>query len=265
MTFHLSAITAALFDMDGVLYRGDQALPGVNELLHFLDQHGIAYACITNNASRTPDQIATGLQRMGLHVPSDRIITSATATAVHLRNAAPRGTPIHILGMDGLRQALLADDYFVEDDRAPEYVVVGIDFELTYAKLRDACLLIRQGATFIGTNPDTTFPAADGIIPGAGAILAALTAATAKQPLVIGKPAPGMFTAALELLGTSAAHTLMVGDRYDTDILGAARAGLPTALVLTGVSDRAEAEDGPIQPDLIIADLIELRQRWIPM
>lgn len=258
----LSVIKGALFDMDGVLYRGAQPLPGVNELLAFLDGRGIAYACVTNNAMRTPQQVATALQAMGLHIPADRIVTSAGATNIHLRAAAPRGTHIYAVGMAGLFEPLFGDGYFVQDERSPQYVVVGADFEVTYAKLRAACLAIRAGATFIGTNPDKTFPAEDGIVPGCGALLAALVAATDQEPLIIGKPAPAMFSAAIELLGATAATTLMVGDRYDTDIVGAARAGLPTAMVLTGVSDRAEAERGPIAPDAILADLPELLHRW---
>lgn len=258
----LEQITAVLFDIDGVLYRGARALPGVNELLGFLRAQGIAYACVTNNATRTPAQVAAQLQTLGLTIPAEHIMTSATATNIHLRAIAPRGTPVYAVGMAGLKEPLFGDGYFLEDARAPQFVVVGAHFELTYAELRAACLAIRAGATFIGTNPDRTFPAEDGIVPGCGAILAALIAATDREPTIIGKPEPGMFTAALAMLNVSAPTTLMVGDRYDTDILGGARAGLRTAMVLTGVSDRAEAERGPVPPDLICADLPALLAVW---
>lgn len=258
----LPAVRAVLFDMDGVLYRGDQPLGGVNQLLAFLEAHNIRYACITNNATRTPAQFAAKVQAMDLHIPADRIITSAVATNVYLRSVAPPGTPVYAVGMDGLHEPLFGDGYFVPDERTPRYVVVGADFELTYQKLRTACLAIRAGAAFIGTNPDTTFPAEDGIIPGCGAILAALQAATNQQPQIIGKPAPALFEAAMKLLGSQPATTLVVGDRYDTDIVGGARAGLHTALVLTGVSTAADAAQGPITPDLVIADLPALLARW---
>jgi len=255
-------IKAVLFDMDGVLYRGDQPLGGVNEMLAFLTEQGIEYACITNNATRTPAQFAAKVQVMDLHIPAERIITSSVATNVFLRSVAPQGTPIYAVGMDGLHEPLFGDGYFVLEEKTPRYVVVGADFELTYQKLRTACLAIRAGATFIGTNPDTTFPAEDGIVPGCGAILAALVAATGQQPQIIGKPAPAMFEAAMQLLFSQPATTLVVGDRYDTDIVGAAQAGLHTAMVLTGVSSAADAAQGPVMPELISTDLPELLARW---
>lgn len=262
MPLDLSLIRAVLFDMDGVLYRGKQPLPGVNELLAFLAEHDIAYGCITNNAMRTPAQVAEGLRAMGLPIPAERILTSAVATNLYLRSVAPRGSTVYAIGMDGLLEPLFGDGYFVQQEQRPQYVVVGANFELRYAHLRAACLAIRAGATFIGTNPDTTYPAEDGIVPGAGAILAALVAATDQQPTIIGKPQPGLFQAALTLLGSTAATTLVIGDRYDTDIVGAINAGLQAALVLTGVSTAAEAERGPLQPGAILADLPAVLQSW---
>ena len=164
--------------------------------------------------------------------------------------------------MLGLREALLADGYFVEDHEAPELVVQGADFALTYATLRQATLLNPQGARYIATNPDRTFPSEEGLIPGAGAIMAALVAATDVEPTVIGKPAPAMFHVAAELLGASPATTLVIGDRLDTDIAGAIAAAMPSVLVLTGVSTREEAERGPVRPDLIFADLPALLAAW---
>nr|MBA3947876.1 HAD-IIA family hydrolase [Herpetosiphonaceae bacterium] len=218
MTLDLSTIRTVLFDMDGVLYRGDQVLAGVDELWRWLEAQGVHYACITNNASRTPAQFTQKLADMGLQVPPERIITSALTTNVWLRERAPQGTTAYAVGMDGLRDVLFGDGYFVEQTERPAYVVVGADFELTYAKLRTACLAIRAGAQFIGTNPDKTFPAEEGIVPGCGALLAALEAATDVQPMVIGKPERAMFDTALHLLHAQATTTLMVGDRIDTDI-----------------------------------------------
>lgn len=262
MPLDLRAIRTVLFDMDGVLYRGAQPLPGVNELLAFLEAHGIGYASITNNASLTPQQFAAKVQQMGLKLAADRIMTSSVATNVYLRSVAPRGTSVYAIGMNGLIEPLFGDGYFTLDEQAPAYVVVGVDFEVTYAKLRAACLAIRAGAGFIGTNPDKTFPAEDGIVPGCGALLAALEAATDQKPMIIGKPEPGMFIAALALLEAQAPTTLIIGDRYDTDILGGASAGLRTAMVLTGVSSAADVEHEPIQPDAIFADLPALQRAW---
>lgn len=257
-----STIRAVLFDMDGVLYRGQTPLPGVADLWQFLRERQIAFACITNNASMTPQQYEAKLAAMGIALPAERVITSAQATARYLRQQYPAGTRVFVVGMQGLREALFADGYFVEDDHAPELVVQGADFTLTYERLKRATLHIRRGARFISTNPDRTFPSEEGLIPGAGAIAAALSAATDVTPLVIGKPAPTMFLVGAAMLGVTPAQTLVVGDRLDTDIAGAIAAGMPSALVLTGVSTAAEANAGPIHPDLIIADLPELLARW---
>ncbi|MEI7772310.1 MAG: HAD-IIA family hydrolase [Chloroflexales bacterium] len=258
----LSTIRAVLFDMDGVLYRGKQVLPGVRDLLAFLDARGVGYACITNNASMTPGQYEEKLAEMGVAMPAGRVLTSALATARHLRGIYPPGTRVFIVGMRGLREALLGDGHFVEDHAAPELVVQGANFDLTYAILKDAALAIRAGARYVATNPDRTFPSEEGLIPGAGAVMAALVAATDATPLVIGKPAPTMFLVAAEMLGADPQHTLMIGDRLDTDIAGANSAGMPCALVLTGVSQREDVGSGPGSPDLIISGLPELLEAW---
>ena len=261
----LAPIRAVLFDMDGVLYRGSTPLPGVNTLWRWLEQRGIAYALLTNNASRTQQQAAAHMETLGLPVAPERIISAALATGVWLRTQAPPGTLVHCLGMAGLREALFGDGYFVEhtgETGRPDYVVVGVDFEATYAKLRAATFAIRQGAHFIGTNPDRTFPTEGGLAPGCGALLAALEAATDVRPIVIGKPERALFDTALHLLGTTAAQTLMVGDRLDTDIAGAAGAGLPTALVLTGVSTATEAQHFTPAPDMVVQDLPALLAIW---
>lgn len=253
---------AVLFDMDGVLYRGKQVLEGVGELLAFLAARGVGYVCITNNASMTPEQYEEKLAAMGIAMPAASVVTSAIATGHALRAEYPRGTRVFIVGMRGLREALLGDGHFVEDDAAPELVVQGADFELTYATLRRATLLIRRGARYIATNPDRTFPSEEGLIPGAGAVMAALVAATDATPTVIGKPAPAMYLVAAEMLGARPAEALVIGDRLDTDIAGAVAAAMPSALVLTGVSTRQEAEGGEVRPDAIFADLPELLAAW---
>ncbi|EFO79923.1 HAD family hydrolase [Oscillochloris trichoides DG-6] len=257
----LATIRGVLFDMDGVLYRGRQVLAGVAELLAFLDAQGIGYACITNNASMTPAQYEEKLQAMGIAIPAERVVTSALITGRYLRSTYPAGTRVLIVGMRGLRELLLGDGYFVEDRLTPDLVVQGVDFETTYAKLKEATLAIRRGAHYIVTNPDRSFPSEEGLIPGSGAIMAALVAATDATPLVIGKPAPTMFRVAAEMLGLDPAQTLMVGDRLDTDIAGAHTAGMRTALVLTGVTRREDLGADP-QPDLVVDDLPALLAHW---
>jgi 4-nitrophenyl phosphatase len=163
--------------------------------------------------------------------------------------------------MDGLHQALEAQG-FVLTDREPEYVVVGLDTEVNYRKLATAALAIRAGAAFIGTNPDRTLPTEEGLLPGAGALLAAIQAATDVAPKVIGKPEAEIFHTALAMLGTPPDTTAMLGDRLDTDILGAQRAGLRTILVLTGVATRADVEASPVRPDWVFEDLEALLRAW---
>jgi 4-nitrophenyl phosphatase len=258
----LTKTRTVLFDMDGVLYRGSQVLPGARELLAFLDASDVRYACITNNASMTPAEYETKLAKMGIPMPADLVLTSALVTGHYLRKQYPRGTRVLIVGMGGLREALLGDGHFVEDEATPELVVQGADFKLTYDRLKLATLAIRRGARYIATNPDRTFPSEEGLIPGAGAVMAALVAATDAEPLVIGKPAPTMFQVAVDMLGGKPDTTLVIGDRLDTDIGGAINAGLPSLMVLTGVSTRAEAEVGPIRPDVIYNDLPTLLADW---
>ncbi|MBP8241685.1 MAG: HAD hydrolase-like protein, partial [Thermoflexales bacterium] len=145
-----------------------------------------------------------------------------------------------------------------EDAQQATHVVVGIDREMNYGKLVEACLAIRAGATFVGTNPDVTFPSERGIVPGNGATLAALEVSTGVKPIIIGKPQPEMMVQALARMGGDASNTAVLGDRLDTDILAGRNAGLPTILVLTGVSGRDEAETGPIRPDFIFKDIGEV-------
>ncbi|MCU0491854.1 MAG: HAD-IIA family hydrolase [Chloroflexaceae bacterium] len=258
----LDHIRTVLFDMDGVLYRGKTVLPGVHDLLAFLQQRDIRYACITNNASMTPEQYEEKLAAMGIAMPARLVLTSALVTNHYLRQHYPRGTTVYVIGMRGLRELLFSDGYFVEQTHGPQLVVQGADFEVTYEKLRLACLAIRGGARYIATNPDRTFPSEEGLIPGAGAIGAALTAATEVEPFVIGKPQPTMFLAALEMLGGTAETALTIGDRLDTDIAGSLAANVPSALVLTGVATRDELATSPYQPTVVFTDLPELLEAW---
>ena len=258
----LADIDAVIMDMDGVLWRGDKPLPGLIPFFDRLRARDIPFALATNNSSKSQADYVTKLAGMGvLDVPAAAIVTSATATATYLQQHYPAGTRVYIIGGDGLKQILTAAG-FVRAVHDVQVVVAGIDFELSYAQLRQATLLIRSGADFIGTNPDRTFPTPEGEVPGAGSILAALSAATDRLPVVIGKPNRTMFEAALALLGTAADRTLMIGDRLETDILGARNAGLKTALVLTGIATREQVANSDIKPDGIFAGLPELMAAW---
>ena len=253
----LDFVEYLLIDMDGVIYVGTEVLPGARELFKQLHLTGLKYSLVTNNATLTPAQYVEKLAGMGIEVPESTVFTSSMATALYLKQIEPSGAPVYIVGESGLRSAL-ADAGFWVDEQRPSYVCVGLDRQLTYERLAAATLAIRAGAGFIATNPDTTLPTELGIVPGVGSILAALVAATGVHPRVIGKPEPDMFDMCVELHGVSKERTLVIGDRLETDIAAGARAGLFTALVLTGISKLDEVAGSPYQPDLIVEDLAEL-------
>lgn len=258
---NLSIISGVIMDMDGVLWRGDERLPGVELFFNLLHSRGLPFVLASNNSSKTPSDYVSKLAKMGISGVSERqIVTSGTATIDYLLNHYAAGSAVHILGGDGLKSMIGAAGFTLADDA--NIVVVGIDIHLTYDKLKRASALIRAGADFIGTNADASLPLADGLAPGAGSILAALKTASGREPLVIGKPGKPMFEAALHTLGTAAENTLMIGDRLDTDIYGAQQAGLRTAVVLTGVASRADVETGSIQPDGVYDDLPALIAAW---
>jgi 4-nitrophenyl phosphatase len=245
--------------MDGVLYVGNRPLPGVQELWNYLDATGRRWLCITNNASNTAPMFADKLNKMGIQAAPERILGSAEATASWLAGEAPRGSKVIMLGMDGLRSALLHEGFeLVTDPHAAAYAVAGINFHLTYDQLADIALAIRNGARFIGTNIDPTYPSERGQIPGTGSIIALLVAATGVQPEIVGKPYPGMYQLAMRRVAAEPAATLMVGDRYETDIVGAVKLGLSTVGVLTGISARAEFEEADPRPDFVTPGLPEL-------
>jgi len=261
MAIHFSSLRAVILDMDGVLWRGNETLPGVGGFFAFVQRQRIAYALATNNSTQSVEAYVERLNSIGVPAAPQNVITSAVATADYVRRHYPRGTPVYIIGGEGIRRALAEQEYPEDPERA-KFVVVGLDKDLTYEKLKIATLRIRAGAQFIGTNGDLTFPLPEGLVPGNGAILAALQAATGVAPLVIGKPEKAMFEVALQRLGTSPEQTLMVGDRLETDIAGAQRAGLQAALVLTGTTTAEQARSSEIQADGVFGSLFELCAAW---
>ena len=251
-----SEVQGLIIDLDGVLWRGEQPLGPLPEWFQRLQVLGLRWVFATNNATRTIDMYLEKFARMGLtDIRPDQIVNSILAAVYALRQRWPQGAPVYIIGEEGLFQGLAEAGYpFTEDLEAIQAVVVGLDRGLTYDKLALGTLAIRRGAWFIGTNPDRSFPTPEGLKPGAGAILAALEAATDVAPTIVGKPEPFLFQLALERLGTPPEATLVVGDRLETDILGGRRVGCRTALVLSGVTTREEIVHNPSPPDLIVED-----------
>lgn len=257
----LPQIRAVVMDMDGVLWRGDEPLPGLKEFFAFLAAESIPYALATNNSTKTVAAYVKKFAGFGLEVDPACIVTSAVATADYLRATYPPTARVHLVGAYGLHEIIIAAG-FTPVMLDADVVVAGLDPDITYEKLRRATYLIRNGAVFIGTNGDRSFPLPDGFGPGAGAILAALEASTDQSPQIIGKPEPTMFKMALNRLGVAPEQALMIGDRLETDILGGLRAGLWTALVRTGVTTPAILAASEIEPHLVFDDLVSLREAW---
>lgn len=250
-------VKALLVDLDGVIYRGSTALPGVPEFFRTLADLDLRYMLITNNSTLTTAQFVEKVRHMGVPAREEEVLTSAEATAAYLQEVAEPGTGVYVLGETGLRQAMIKYGFDVEAPN-PRYVVVGMDRQLTYDKLYRACNLVVNGATLIGSNPDTTLPTENGIIPGSGALLAALVACTRAEPVIIGKPETRMLHLAMRRMAVSPAETAMLGDRLDTDIVAGANAGLTTIMVLTGISTLEEIPQAEYKPDFVFADLPEL-------
>jgi 4-nitrophenyl phosphatase len=257
----LKEIRALVFDMDGVLWRGKEALPGLNEIFDWMTAERIPYLLATNNSMSTAQMYVERLAGHGVTVPKETIITSGIAVRDYLRLTYPPDVTVGAVGMKALIEVLFDEGGFVRDDHRPQVQVVGTDLHFGYDDIKRACLAIRAGAAFVATNPDTTLPTEEGLVPGCGAMIAALVASTDVQPTVIGKPEKYMFELACTRLGLQPQEVLMVGDRLDTDILGGNRAGSRTVLVLTGVSQREEITTTGIEPTMIATDLVELLDR----
>jgi 4-nitrophenyl phosphatase len=249
---------AWIFDMDGVLYRGTEPLPGVSELLALLQQRGRQYMLATNNSMSTAAAYVQKLATMGIDVPAEAILTSAMATRGYLLKEFTPKARFLVIGMPALAEQLFWNTEFGPSgpgDGTPAAVVVGLDRVFTYEKLAAAHAAIMAGARFIATNTDATLPTESGLVPGCGSIVAAIETAADTKPVVIGKPEPLMLQIALAQMDVAPEDAVMIGDRLDTDILAGNRAGMLTVLVLTGVSTREEIASAPAWPDLVFTDL----------
>ncbi len=253
----LSNIKGLILDMDGVLWRENAPIIDLPATFAAIHQRNLKVVLATNNSTKTPAAYQSHLRSFGVELEQWQILTSSLAVADLLHRRFPAGGPIYIIGESGLQQALLEQGFFFSEQN-PLAVVAGIDRKISFDKLKIATLLIRSGVPFYGTNPDRTFPTPEGLIPGAGAILAALETATDQQPIIAGKPHPALLEVSLERLGTLPEETLMVGDRIETDILGGQNAGCKTALVLSGVSTHTQAMQIQPQPDIITDTLYDL-------
>jgi len=243
-------------DMDGVIVRGNELIPGADAFIERLHRKGNKFVILTNNPLYTPADLAHRLQRMGIHISAEHLYTSALATAAFLKSQKPNATAF-VLGESGLTEAM-HDAGYVLTEHEPDYVVLGETHSYSFARFTQAVRLIKAGAHFIATNPDPTGPTDSGIVPACGAIAALLEVATGVPPYFIGKPNPLMMRTALRYLGEHSENSIMIGDRMDTDIRIGIESGLETILVLTGVTTREMAERFPYRPTRIVDSVAEL-------
>jgi NagD protein len=243
-------------DMDGVIVRGTQPVPGAAEFINRLRELGLRFLILTNNSIYTPRDLANRLRHTGIDVPDDRVYTSAIATARYLHSQRPDGTA-YVVGEAGLTTAL-HDVGYVLTEHDPEYVVIGETATYSIERITKAIRFINAGARFIGTNPDPVGPGDGGIVPATGAVAALIERATGRSPYYVGKPNPLMLRTALRVIDAHSEDAVMIGDRMDTDIVMGIESGLETILVLTGVTTREEAERFPYRPTHIVDSVADI-------
>jgi len=245
-----------LLDMDGVIYRGGEVIPGALRFMRSLRETGTPFLFLTNNSQRTRRDVATKLCRMGIEATENDVFTCAMATARFLARQKPNGTA-YVIGEGGLLNALHRNGYSVVED-SPDYVVIGEGRAFTFEMIEKAVRLVERGAKLIATNMDPNCPTDHGIRPGCGAIVAMIEKATGKQAFSLGKPSPLMMREARKQLNLSTAQTIMVGDTMETDILGGVQLGFRTVLVLSGGTKIGDLANFAYQPDIVVNDVGEL-------
>jgi 4-nitrophenyl phosphatase len=262
--FSLGDVRALMIDIDGTLLRGPIPMPGLFRFFTFLRARRIAFVVASNNATKTATDYRKRLAGLGVEVNVEQILTAAAATADYLAGELSEGARLFVIGEPALHDVLSQVGFVLVSDagRPVDAVVVGGDSTLTYEKLKYAALLLQRGARFVGTNPDVLCPTEEGLVPEAGATLAALEAATGISPTVIGKPARTMFDMAVERMRSEPAETAVLGDRLETDILGGQRAGFKTMLVTSGIDDERTILQKGIEPDLVVSGLDVLTDLW---
>ena len=239
-----------IIDMDGVIYHGNNLLPGAEEFVKWLIKNEKSFLFLTNASNRTPEELHQKLLRMGLEVDSSHFYTSSLATAKFLQLQNPNCSAF-VIGDAGLYNAL-HDSGITMNDIDPDYVIIGETSQYNYDNISRAMRLVNNGARLIGTNSDLTAPSESGDLPACRALIAPIEVTTGKQAYYVGKPNPLMMRTGLRILGCHSADTVMIGDRMDTDIIAGIESGLDTALVLTGVTNMENITQYPYRPRIII-------------
>jgi 4-nitrophenyl phosphatase len=254
-------IKSLILDMDGVVWRGDAPIGDLVATFQQIRERGLKFVFATNNSTKTSEQYVEKLKGLGVNIEPWQVVTSSQAAARAIVQNFPQGTKALVIGEDGLRIPMEQEGFEIvslENASQAQVVVMGMDRGVSFEKLSEATLLIRQGVQFYATNMDKTFPTPRGQIPGAGAWASVIITATNVEPIVAGKPFPFLMELSLEKLGTKKEETLVVGDRLETDIAAGQRIGCPTALVLSGVSTKEQAENWNPKIDIVAKDLATL-------
>lgn len=248
-----------IFDMDGVLYRGNAVIPGAVETLKRLREKGRRLVFVSNNSTRSRDDYAERIREMGLPVFEEEIIPATYATARYLAERYP-DKRLFVIGALGLVKELLRKGLaLVSEPEKAEILVTGSDPAINYQKLSQATSLLLEGKLWVTTNTDKLYPAEDRIIPGTGLVVGALQYITGRAPdVVIGKPSKHIMEQALTKLGVDRRECLMIGDIIESDVLAGKNVGVDTALVLSGVSSREDVEKSEIKPDYVLKSIVEL-------
>ena len=246
-----------MIDLDGTIYRGKEKIPAAKRFIERLQEHDIPFLFVTNNSTQAPIKVVENLaNNFDIHVKEENVYTSALATADYIADLDKAKRSVYVIGELGLKQAIL-DKGFRFEETNPDYVVVGLDYDVTYHKFELATLAIKRGAKFIGTNADTNLPNERGLVPGAGSVIALVECSTQQKATYIGKPETIIMEKALERLGLPKDEVVMVGDNYMTDIKAGINFGIDTMLVYTGVSTRELVRKQEIAPTIELGSLDE--------
>lgn len=237
-----------LIDLDGTMYRGTEVIKEAAEFVKRLISLNIPYLYVTNNSTKTPEQVAEKLNKFQIPAHADEVFTTAMASANYIAEQSPKAN-VYMIGEQGLKSALMEKGLNLEEDsKQVDYVVVGLDQQISYEKLVLACLAIRNGASYVITNGDKALPSERGLLPGNGAIASVISVSTQTDPIVVGKPESIIVDQAIKLLGLSKEDILMVGDNYHTDIMAGINANIDTLLVHTGVTTKEDLLEYSVQP-----------------
>ena len=246
-----------MIDLDGTIYRGKEKIPAAKRFIERLQEHDIPFLFVTNNSTQAPIKVVENLaNNFDIHVKEENVYTSALATADYIADLNKDKRSVYVIGEVGLKQAILDKGFHFEETN-PDYVVVGLDYDVTYHKFELATLAIKRGAKFIGTNADTNLPNERGLVPGAGSVIALVECSTQQKATYIGKPETIIMEKALERLGLPKDEVVMVGDNYMTDIKAGINFGIDTMMVYTGVSTRELVRKQEIAPTIELGSLDE--------